>query len=72
MQTDIVDDLRKFSSEFFGEKNDPYFFICNCMFQSFFKLSAFMDDNTFHTCQTHACVGINVITDQIHFHRDAP
>ena len=29
-----------------------------------------MDNDALHTCQTHAGVGVDVIADKIHFHRN--
>ena len=72
VKPDFVDDLGKFPAEFFRQENDPDLFICNGALQSFLKLSALMDNGTLHACQTHACVGIDIVADQIHFHRNPP
>ena len=70
MEPDFIDDLRKFSAEFLGKENDPNFFVRNCIFQRFLQFTSFMDNNALHTCQTHSGVGIDVIADKIHFHRN--
>lgn len=68
MELYIVDDLREFPAEFFGQENDPDFFVRDSTLQSFLQLIVFMDNNTFYTGQSHSCQSINIVTDQIHFH----
>ena len=37
-------------------------------FQSVLQFVTLMDYHAFHTCQSHPCAGIDVVTDQKHFH----
>ena len=58
MKANLIDDLRKFPTEFFGEKDNSCLFIGNRRFQGFLQFLSFMDDDTFNACQTHSGIGI--------------
>ena len=72
LQTECINDIREFPSEFFGEQDDPYVFIRQYVFQRLAQLLTFMDDHAVHTGKAHACIGVYVIADEIHFHIELP
>lgn len=68
MKFDIINDLRKLPTEFFGQEYDSDLFVCDGALQSFLQLVVLMNDHTLYTGQSHSCQSINIVTDQIHFH----
>lgn len=72
VKPDFIYDFREFSAEFLRQENNPDLLVGDGAFQSFFQLGAFMDDSTFHASQTHSGIGVDIVADQIHFHKYQP
>ena len=68
VQLYIVYDLGKLPAEFLGQEENPDFLVGDGFFQSILQFVTLMYYNAFHTCQSHPCAGIDVVTDQKHFH----
>ena len=68
MKLDIVNNFRKLPAESFGQEYDPDFFIGDGFLQSIFSFVMCVYDHALYTCQSHPCVGIDIVADQKHLH----
>src|SRR5699024_586166 len=68
LQTEFIDDVRKFPSEFLCQKNDAYCLIFQDVLERIVELPSLMYDDSIHARQTHPCVRVDIITDQKHLH----
>ena len=59
----------KFPAEFFCQKNNTNLLIGQDFIKLLLKLLLFVHNRTFNPGQTHAGPGVDIVTDQIHFHK---
>ena len=69
IQLHIIDQIRKFFAEFLCQKDDPDLLIGQDLIKLLLKLLLFVHNRTFNPGQTHAGPGVDIVTDQIHFHK---
>ena len=72
LQPECVDNIGKFTPEFFGEENDADTFVSENIFQSLPQFVALMYHHTVHSREAHSGVSINVIAYEKHFHIKLP
>ena len=72
MEFHLIHNFREFSAELFCQQKNPDFFIGQSRFQSGAQLFSLVHHHTVHPGEPHARLGVDVVTDQIHFHKAKP
>ena len=68
LQTEFVDEIRKFFPEFLRQKDNPHSLVLQNILERLIELLTFVYDNSVHACKAHSCIRIDIITDQKHLH----
>ena len=63
VQLYIINDGGKLPAELFSQQDDPDLFIGNGFLKRILQLNPFMDNDALHTCQSHPCIGVNIVAD---------